>query len=127
MSYPPPHPQGGYFDPSQPQAHDAQPRQSPSTALVPHPQSRSSSYQQQQVIPYPTPPVPQYQHSYHIPAQPSRHTSHRSHRSQHSRYSDDYADERRERERAIEKRPSLGDTVVLIWDTIRGAVTGNRR
>lgn len=122
---------------SQPYTYDPQPQpqyqagpqplpqqQQMQTALMPHPR-QSSSYNNapQHLAPY-DPYSQQQAQQFAAAPQPSRRhssQSQRSHHSHHSRHS-----ERSVREREIEKRPSLGDTAVLIWDSILGAFSRRR-
>ena len=90
----------------------------PYTSTQPPPQ------QQQQLQPYPNQqqlqPHAQYQQQQPPYDRRPSHQSQRSHRSSHSHHSA-AVDDRRE-----EKRPSFGDTLVLIWGTVKGAVSGKR-
>lgn len=52
------------------------------------------------------------------------HQSHQSHHSHHSRHSHQSAEQR---EREMERRPSFGDTLSLMWNAVAGALSGKRR
>ncbi|KAF1995954.1 hypothetical protein P154DRAFT_328634 [Amniculicola lignicola CBS 123094] len=141
--------------PHQPQQQQQQqavspPYHNPSTpnigVMIPHPQN--AAYQQQPPYsqdPYSTqqrqlshsqlhPQIQQRPSQGRLhPQQPPyvRQTSQQSHRSRHSHHShhdDDESDtDRYEADREMEKRPSLGDTLYLMWGTVVGAISGRRR
>lgn len=104
--------------------------------MVLHPQHQhASSYvqnpSQYQVEPYQQ-PYQSPQQQLQPPQQPpySRHDSHRSYHSHHSSNSHHphHPDRRDEHEdRYQERRPTLGDTLNLIWRTAVGALTWQRR
>ncbi|PSN72328.1 hypothetical protein BS50DRAFT_583883 [Corynespora cassiicola Philippines] len=118
-------------------SYSSQPRSSSrhgsnSRAMIPHPRRHSSSYasQNQQLQPY-------------NPRQPTylRHTSYQSrHSSTHGggggdgdedywgdEYMEDVERRRRERDRELERRPTTGDTLMMIWDKLTGMFRPSRR
>ncbi|KAF1968927.1 hypothetical protein BU23DRAFT_255769 [Bimuria novae-zelandiae CBS 107.79] len=112
-----PQPQQQYYYAPPPQA----PPQQPQTALMPHPQHQPSySAAPQHLTPYDA--YANQQHGGVEPLSEQRpsaqshhsHRSHRSHRSQREKYDE------------VEKRPSLGDTVVVVWESILGAFSRRR-
>jgi len=100
----------------------------------------TSPSQQQHLAPYSSQPgyPPQSQPGYGYPPHPvpysepahsraragstSSYQSHKSHRSTHSKRSHyDEKDSRRKNSRVSSPRPSMGDTMVMLWGSLKGA------